>query len=166
MYLQLKGGLLTMNEIFLKTSSFIQLGAPLHGIIRYLIFKEGFEVAYSHIALELYSLFIRSKYTKKKSLKLKNVRKLALYLYELDEAEDITSSCVSIAVAIQAILFANGINSHLVIGVRKADEKLFSHAWVCLENEIIDPREKYRGLVILQKLTLVDEIEKWVSKES
>ncbi|RCK13041.1 lasso peptide biosynthesis B2 protein [Bacillus licheniformis] len=66
---------------------------------------------------------------------------------DLDEDDHLVTSCVSIALTIQSILFSNGSDADLMIGVKKIDDKLFSHAWVQMENgKSIDPNHKNKNL--------------------
>ncbi|MDE1376789.1 lasso peptide biosynthesis protein, partial [Bacillus licheniformis] len=60
-------------------------------------------------------------------------------------------------------LFSNGSDASLVIGVKKIDDKLFSHAWVQMENgNSIDPNHKNKNLKVLQTYKMSAYAERWV----
>ena len=50
-----------------------------------------------------------------------------------------------------------------MIGVKKIDDKLFSHAWVQMENgKSIDPNHKNKNLKVLQTYKMSAYAERWV----
>jgi len=81
----------------------------------------------------------------------------------MDERGDLTASCLSVALTVQTILYSCGIDSFLVIGIKKVDEKIYSHAWVELtDGTIIDPQNESGHFKVLNKFLMKEQVRKWV----
>ncbi|HEK9103804.1 lasso peptide biosynthesis B2 protein [Bacillus sp. Xin] len=134
-----------------------------HAFVRMMLLEYDFEEAYEKIAIHMYPLYTSASARKIKDIETNELRNHGKILYDLDENDHLITSCVSIAVTIQSILFSNGLDANLLIGVKKIDNKLFSHAWVELENgESIDPNNKNKDLQVLQKYSMHTYAERWV----
>lgn len=148
----------------LQTNSDLQpYAAVLHTLVRCLVLQYGFERAYHLIAVQLFPLFESAHRRGAASVRPAQLVALGDYLYTLDDQESLTTSCLSIAIATQAVLFSVGQEADLLIGVKKQDRKLLGHAWVCLpDGQVIDPGIQGRGLTLLHRFTMRAEVEKWV----
>lgn len=143
-----------MNEGYFTT---------VHGFVRMLLLEYDFEEAYEKIAVHMYPLYASANGRKVNELNIDELYRLGQFLYKLDEDDLLVTSCVSIAVTIQAILFSGGYDSDLIIGVKKIDHKLFSHAWVQLKSgKKIDPNNKNEDLKVLQTYNMNKYTERWV----
>ncbi|MEK5333082.1 lasso peptide biosynthesis B2 protein [Lysinibacillus sp. FSL W8-0992] len=143
-----------MNECYFTT---------IHGFVRFILLEYDFEEAYEKIAVHMYPLYASATDRKVNEIDIDELYRLGQLLYRLDEDDHLVTSCVSIAVTIQAILFSGGYESDLLIGVKKIDQKLFSHAWVQLKNgKKIDPNNKIEDLKVLQIYDMSKFTERWV----
>ncbi|MEC1259171.1 lasso peptide biosynthesis B2 protein [Bacillus swezeyi] len=134
-----------------------------HAFVRMMLLNHEFEEAYEKIAVHMFPLYASAKQRNAARLNTHDLQEHGKQLYSLDEADHLVTSCVSIALTIQSILFSNGCNADLLIGVKKIDDKLFSHAWVQLENgDSIDPNNKNKDLRVLQTYNMTDYAERWV----
>jgi hypothetical protein len=142
-----------MNEEYFTT---------VHGFVRMILLEYDFEEAYEKIAVHMFPLYASATGRKVNKIDIDELYRLGQLLYRLDEDDYLVTSCVSIAVTIQAILFSGGYESDLLIGVKKIDQKLFSHAWVQLKNgKKIDPNNKNEDLKILQIYEMSKYTERW-----
>lgn len=150
----MRGGTCIMNRIYFTT---------VHGFVRMMLLEYDFEEAYEKIAVHMFPLYASANCRKVSQIEINELHTLGQMLYTLDEDDHLVTSCVSIAVTIQSILFSAGNESDLLIGVKKIDQKLFSHAWVQLRNgDKIDPNNKNRDLKVLKKYDMNKYAEKWV----
>lgn len=133
-----------------------------HGFVRMLLLEYDFEEAYEKIAVHLFPLYASASGRKVNEIDLDELSQSGQLLYRLDEEDHLVTSCVSIAITIQAILFCGGYDSDLIIGVKKIDQKLFSHAWVQLKcGKKIDPNNKNEDLKVLQTYNMNKYTERW-----
>lgn len=134
-----------------------------HAFVRMMLLNYDFEEAYEKIAIHLFPLYASAQQRGAGLLDIDELHQNGEYLYSLDEDDHLVTSCVSIALTIQSILFSNGSDADLMIGVKKIDDKLFSHAWVQMENgKSIDPNHKNKDLKVLQTYKMSAYAERWV----
>lgn len=137
----------------------------LHQCVRIMLLESDFQDAYHRLVVNFFPLF-ESARRNPFAYKIEELHRFGRQLYELDEQDHLTTSCVSLSITYQLLLLTCGVKADVVIGYKKVDEKLFSHAWVELENERkLDPQNELGELVELHRLTLQDEIEKWVKRQ-
>jgi hypothetical protein len=136
-------------------------------MVRCLLLQHGFERAYAMIAVQMFPLFESASRRRVAPIRRQQLSELGLYLYELDDQESLTTSCLSIAIMIQALLFSCGQEAELIIGVRKQDAKLLGHAWVQLgDGQVIDPNDLRRNMVVLQRFSMRTQVERWAATVS
>jgi hypothetical protein len=139
-------------------------GTTLHAMVRCLLLHHGFDRAYAMIAVQMFPLFESASRRRVAPLHRNQLDDLGRYLYDLDEQESLTTSCLSIAIVTQTLLFSCGHEAELIIGVRKQDAKLLGHAWVQLvDGQVIDPNDLRRGMVVLQRFSMRAQVEQWVA---
>lgn len=135
----------------------------IHAFGRMMLLNNEFEEAYKNIAIHLFPLYASAGQRHAGNIDTYNLEQYGKHLYALDEDDHLITSCVSIALTIQSVLFSSGCNANLLIGVKKIDDKLFSHAWVQLENGVsIDPNNKNKNLKVLQTYNMTNYAERWV----
>lgn len=134
-----------------------------HSFVRLLLLENDFMDAYEKVAIHMYPLHVSAGRRKADQVNPDELCRLGQMLYEMDENDHLITSCVSIAVTVQAVLFSAGYESDLLIGVKKIDEKLFSHAWVRLgDGRTIDPNHKGSDLKVLKTYRMSEFAERWV----
>ncbi|MBD8840540.1 MULTISPECIES: lasso peptide biosynthesis B2 protein [Paenibacillus] len=134
-----------------------------HAFVRLLLLETDFVDAYEKIAIHMYPLHVSAGRREANRIETDELCRLGQMMYEMDENDHLITSCVSIAMTVQAILFSAGYESDLLIGVKKIDEKLFSHAWVRLEDgRTIDPNHKGNDLKVLKIYNMSEYAERWV----
>jgi len=137
----------------------------LHSLIRNMLLSANFEIVHRNIACNLFPCYESISLRSVLPLTEEYIHTLADYLYQDIPDDGGCSSCVSISVTLQALLFANGVDAELIIGATKSDDKLFSHAWVRLPNGTdIDPSHERIGKTVLQRKTMLSAVCDWAEK--
>lgn len=140
-------------------------------MIRTLLLEIGYDKAHRSVSLQLFPLYVKAKDQKAGLPKIRELRRLGDHLYHQRHYNQLSTSCLSIAFTIQALLFAMGHDAELVIGVQKSDEQLLAHAWVRLDSSIcIDPRTDLLHSAITSRASLREissqtmraQVERWV----
>lgn len=138
-------------------------GTVLHAVIRAMLLQHGFAKTYHTISVQMFPLYESARRRRAPSIGVAQLNQLGQYLYQMDDQDSLTTSCLSIAIMTQAILFSSGEDSDLLIGIQKQDHKLLGHAWVRLQNgQDIDPDNMRRGKTILHTLSMYAQVQQWV----
>lgn len=135
-----------------------------HQLVRSKLLNDGLEKTIQDLAIQFFP-FYENAHRRKDRLRAKQIEKLSHRLYFFDQQGYLVSSCVSISLTCLILLYAEGIEADLVIGIKKLDGKLYSHAWVELKNgRIIDP-QKQKKFHVLKRYRLREIVERWVNNE-
>lgn len=138
----------------------------LHSFVRASITnKSKFYESYREISKFLFPLYESAGHRNVTEISKSQLMDLGYKLYHYEKQNALTSSCLSIALTIQSLLFTQGINSNLSIGIKKEDGKLKAHSWVTLlDGDVIDPYNFGLELTPLSKLSMYREIERMYNK--
>ena len=104
----------------------------IHEFIAYSLNKDGLKVTLEKLS-KIYFKFrlVNQRYN------IKKIKKRLFFimnvLYKMDYENYLVSSCLSIAILIQTILFILGYDANLCIGYYIESEKMYNHAWVELK---------------------------------
>ena len=121
---------------------------------------------FSDLAVQFFPIYESANRRKTNIIDYRQLTTFSSELYEMDEKNLLVSSCVSIAMTNQFLLYSCGVQSDLVIGIKKMDEKLFSHAWIETEDgQKIDPQNHLGELTVMNRFILKNQVEKWVSSQ-
>lgn len=93
------------------------------------------------------------------------------FIYELDDKEVSYASCYSASIVIQLIALAHGIDSEIVIGIKRQDEKIVGHAWVetigIRPKQIITPgRSPIDDFKVVKRLHPEKSIQSWIKRHA
>lgn len=134
----------------------------IHAMIRAMLQEEEFSSAYRKLGIQLFPLYESAARRKTTPPSYKELYEIGRAFISMDEEDQLVATCVSVAVTMQALLFCNGVDAELLIGLKKIDEKLFAHAWVRMpDGQMLDPQEKYGDLHITKVLRLKEQAERW-----
>ena len=139
------------------------IAALLHNVVRSMILELGFEPSYRILALQHFHLHENPDRRGFERLSAKDMRQVADWLYRLDAEERVVASCYSVSLTLQLMAYAQGDNPEMVIGLKKADEKLLGHAWLKLRSgEVINPgNESLENMAVMRRLVMVDVVNQW-----
>jgi len=152
---------LIFNKSKAKTS--LIYFVSLHTLIRHLLLDKGFNETFYELSVRYFPLYNGYGTNKMRRPNIKELEFLSKYVSQMDERGDLTASCLSVALTVQTILYSCGIDSFLVIGIKKVDEKIYSHAWVELtDGTIIDPQNESGHFKVLNKFLMKEQVRKWV----
>jgi Transglutaminase-like superfamily len=144
----------------------------MHGMIRMFLIERPVDEAYLAICKSVFPGAVLGKFTAPRDKShLDYLTKICNYIYELDDNEYSYASCYSASIAIQLIALANGIDSEIVIGVKKQDRKLVGHAWVEIigshSKQIVTPGQTcIDGFKVVKRLHPEKAIQAWMEKRA
>jgi len=150
-----------------KSKYFLEMSNVIHALVRGAILNNNFKQAYQSISLQLFPLFESSHQRDVISFSKEKLQEIAFNLKYIDEASIENSTCTSIALTIQATLFANGVDSFFVIGVNNKDQRLNAHAWVDVPGMgYIDNKNEFTKYKEINRLSMYTAVERWFESEN
>jgi hypothetical protein len=94
----------------------------MHGMIRMFLLERPVDEAYLAICKSIFPGAVLREFTTPRNKNHQDyLTKICDYIYELDDNEYSYASCYSASIAVQLVALAGGIDSEVVIGVKKQD---------------------------------------------
>jgi hypothetical protein len=144
----------------------------MHGMIRMFLIERPVDEAYLAICKSIFPGAALGKFSTPRNKNQRDyLTKICDYICELDDNEYSYASCYSTSIAVQMIALASGIDSEVVVGVKKQDRKLVGHAWVeIIEScslQIVTPgRTCIDGFRVIKRLHPERAIQAWMEKRA
>lgn len=131
--------------------------ALLHQIIRSDIYSQGYIQSLRTFSRAIAPLLIAQ--TGVGGYTVKQIRKFVEYISNKDSNGLIVASCVSVSALTHLLCELSGRKSNIVIGVTVQNGKVYSHAWVELDNaEKIDFFNDGRGYKTIKRFSIKDTL--------
>jgi Transglutaminase-like superfamily len=143
----------------------------LHGAIRALLVDRPVDEAYLAICKSIFPGTVLGEFTAPFGKgDHRYLTDICDYIYALDDNELSYASCYSASIAVQLIALAGGIDSEIVVGVKKQDRKMVGHAWVetvgFQPKRIISPgRIGISDFKVVKRLHPEKAIQSWMEKK-
>ncbi|MEA3122153.1 MAG: hypothetical protein QOH33_1714, partial [Paraburkholderia sp.] len=144
----------------------------MHGMIRMLLIERPIDEAYLAICKSVFPGAALGRFAPPRD---KNHRDyltgICDYIYELDDNEYSYATCYSASIAVQLVALACGIETEVVIAVKKQDRKLVGHAWVEIigshSKQIVAPGQTcIDGFKVIKRLHPEKAIQAWMEKRA
>lgn len=111
-----------------------------HSLVRAMLLSHPIGDAYLGIFKSIFPGAAKGEFAGTSSpIDQNNLQKVCDFIYQADLLEIGGASCYSASIVVQALAFLHGIQSDIVIGVKRQDEKIVGHAWVELHREGVCP---------------------------
>lgn len=144
----------------------------LHALVRALILDRPIDDAYLAICKNVFPGTVFGSFANSaKGVNHSYLVSACDFIYELDHKEWSYASCYSASIVIHLMSFVSGIDSEIVIGVKKQDAKMVGHAWVELNEsnrkKIVTPgRIAIENFKIIKRLHPEHAIQSWMEKRA
>ncbi|WP_181321788.1 lasso peptide biosynthesis protein [Trinickia symbiotica] len=144
----------------------------LHGLVRALLLERAIDDAYLTICKNVFPGAVLGNFpASPKTIDHHYLTRICDFIYELDGKEWSYASCYSASIVVQLISLVFGVDSEIIIGVKKQDQKMIGHAWVELSGvnrkQIITPgRIGINEFKVIKRLRPENAIQSWMEKRA
>jgi hypothetical protein len=143
----------------------------LHSLVRSVLTGNSIEHGYLIVCKALFPGYVLQRRRHTSSADIAKLERICKDIYHLDDIEVSSASCYSACVTAQAFCLSIGVESEIVIGITKQDEKLVGHAWLECElrgrTKIITPGSIDTTIFTeTKRLNPEETVTKWMTERA
>jgi hypothetical protein len=137
----------------------------LHGTLRVFTTELGFVRTHKLVSVGLFPQYEQSREKVCPPGYIRALQKSVESLHSAMQVGELSGSCLSLSMMVQALLYSSGLDTELSLGVAKIDHRFFSHSWVQLsDGKIIDASSStinYNRLRVVKRFSMLVEAREW-----
>lgn len=143
----------------------------LHSVVRAMLLEHPVNEAYLLIFKSIFPCAVRGDFVSSTQRTDQHyLQGICDYIYEMDERESGNASCYSASVVAQIIAYSRGLETEMILGVKKEDERVVGHAWIEMTGQpaghAISPgRVRVDDFRILKRYNPEEVIRSWVEEK-